>query len=628
MATDAEITLKVTAEIQEALKAIRMLRDEIEKIKAAGGFLSPEDMELMEEMRGKLGDYTKQVRELQMEYYRLQKRSGEMSAEFISQVTTLRKQVEETQEQLSPLLKKIVDLQVEVNDLKEKTRQTGKEFTKSGEDGVRAYRSMRAMVRDFVVNLLKGKVAIGELATAMKGLMYSTAILAAIQAAMEGIRYVGTKIKEAFTENEEAAKNAAEALGNAEKSAMNAQAAIAATGEAMKDAAQERSLERQAAAIASSYKEQRDAAQATVEAINAQAKAEARRQALMAKMEDHEREMLKMQLKIDLLDEKITPEQYRKRLADLDVQQVQANAQRANEAARRNESGVQRTWSSAMEAQRVAGEEYARRKADLDKMTPADVIEAVEEQLKTVRKERDELRKQLDEATEKGLSQETLDELYQKWNEAADQAGELYDQLQRMGNTKEEYAFAKKNAEEALKNFQAAEQAFKRAEAAWNEAHGNTLATQEEGRVDVTQAEQRRDKTNALIDAEDRSNKRKKNEQQQKKDANAKEKAKQRRQEMERLAADIAEQAQIAAGTSKDTDDKAVLDKIRKAKEKYGAVFDKVLAQQNGIVSAVEMLQANTDRNERTLKELQGRIDKLIKQGKVQDTRSRKRSSL
>lgn len=236
MASDAEITLKFRAEIQEALKAIRMLREEIEKIKAAGGFLSPEDMELISEMKTKLDEYTRTVRELQIEYYRLQQRSGEMSAEFIAQVTNLRKQLIELQDQMSNLNDKLADQGVQIDNLKKKVKELQDGHKKAEDNGVNAYSSLRTAIGHFIVNLAKGKLAVNELGMALKGLAYSTVILAAISAAMDGLRLAWNAIKGVFGQSEEAMEEAKRKAEEAEEQLKQTKEAAVQADNAIRDA--------------------------------------------------------------------------------------------------------------------------------------------------------------------------------------------------------------------------------------------------------------------------------------------------------------------------------------------------------------------------------------------------------
>ena len=695
MATDAEITLKFTAEIQEALKAIRMLRDEIEKIKAAGGFLSPEDMELISEMKAKLDEYTRTVRELQIEYYRLQQRSGEMSAEFIAQTTNLRQQIIETQRQVSKLTEKYEKQGKVVESLKKRVKDLEDGHKRTEDNGIHAYRSLRTAVGHFIISLTKGKLAVKELGIALKGLAYSSVILGAIQLAMDGIMWAWKGIKSLFTESkeemdaaEDAAKRAQKELDNAKREAERAAEEVRKLKEKLAEKKEAETLKETLKDITKEYETQRTAVEDTLAALKEQAQVKARERAAEAAQRTGELDMELLGLEERFVTGDIDKRNYVIQKADIekrkrDETRVAAvdTAEIAKEAAEAERDIVQKELAASYRRINVLKRELtgkgigqvldyvARWIPNLttrSSVTPdsADIEKAKLDKIGKMRSANlVELQNALDEFHDRfgyaghydsssgnfefensryandiklnGLIYEALqpikeiedrrrrlNERYRTQEKVANEATSSAKQYQQTAQRLDE---ERKTAAGLEKTAKTAEDSAQKA----NDALRDALAkTSREGGLDDRMTSKKLDIELIKIDKDEQTKSDKAAEKAAEKEAKAKEKAKQRRQEMNRLAADIAEQAQIAANTSKDTDDKAVLDKIRKAKEKYGAVFDKVLAQQNGIVSAVEMLQANTDRNERTLKELQGRIDKLVKQGKVQDTRSRKRSSL
>ena len=673
MATDAEITLKFTAEIQEALKAIRMLRDEIEKIKAAGGFLSPEDMELISEMKAKLDEYTRTVRELQIEYYRLQQRSGEMSAEFIAQVTNLRKQLIELQDQISNLNDKLADQGVQIDSLKKKVKELQDSHKKTEDNGVNAYRSLRSAIVHFIVNLAKGKLAVNELGMALKGLAYSTVILAAISAAMDGIRLAWDAIKGVFGQSEEAMEEAKRKAEEAEEQLKQTKEAAVQADNAIRDARQElartdeqNALKQMIDESIKSLREEKQVADDLLDTINKQAAAEASKRAIMAEQSRHKYAMRRLDLDTKKLNGQLDNEQYAEAVERLNYEEreekrqaeesgMDAKLQQANKKAGMLQDMLNKTLERIDEletdlAQYLSDKEIkvmekdlaalkTRQAAAVRRYNEFDTKVARELEIPAYKraKEKEERGEQLTPNDESWLKYgKTLQEKLDSAKREVEMYGNLVDQqekelktakegtakrekitaeLNELGNQATQLTANTKRAQEEADNLASAI-ADKRNEI---EETRNSDYFETQGRIGYIR------NTKVVRQGKEASKARQKELQKKDSDYN---KQQQRKQEMERLAADIAEQAQIAAGTSKDTDDKAVLDKIRNGINKYGAAFNSVLAQQDGIVSAVEMLQANTDRNERTLKELQGRIDKLVKQGKVQDTRNRKRSSL
>lgn len=675
MATDAEITLKFTAEIQEALKAIRMLRDEIEKIKAAGGFLSPEDMELISEMKAKLDEYTRTVRELQIEYYRLQQRSGEMSAEFIAQVTNLRKQLIELQDQMSNLNDKLADQGVQIDKLKKKVKELQDSHKKTEDNGVHAYRSLRTAIGHFIVNLAKGKLAVNELGLALKGLAYSTVILAAIQAAMDGLRLAWDAIKGVFGQSEEAmeeakrkAEEAEEQLKQTKDAAIEAENAVREAKRELANEDEQNALKQMIDESIISLREEKRLADDLLDTINKQAEAEAVKRALAAEQERHEFAMKRLQLDRQRIQRKLDDAQYRVAVEQLDFQERESKRTQEREeldmridTANKREDILGRTLNDARIKANELEEQLSQYLSDKEIEIKDKKLAALKTRQAAAVRRFNELDALLARSTStedyqdakrraQYLGWDSLSPIEQQMlnmatglqndRDAAEREirmyGNLVDQQEQelsaaKGATKQRDLIAAqlKELKNQIEQLVTSTEKAKQESDKLAESYGTIReGIDQRGEADWEQTQERIDNINEAWAAQQNDQAQKtRQKQKDKKDKNYREN-KQRQREMRELAADIAEKAQEAAVSSTDTDDKAVLDRIRKAKEKYGAVFDKVLAQQDGIVSAVEMLQANTDRNERTLKELKGRIDKLVKQGKIQDTRSRKRSRL
>lgn len=603
MATDAEITLKFTAEIQEALKAIHQLRDEMEKIRAAGGVLSPEDAAMMEEMRGKLGDYTRQVRELQIEYYRLQQRGGEMSAEFIGRLTELRKELAETKAQLSPLLQKIVDLQVEVNHLKENTHQAGDELTRAGDGGQRAFRSLRGAVGNFIVNLAKGKLAVRELGLALKGLMYSTAILGAIQLAMEGIAWVADKVKAQFEDTSNAADAAKERLEEIEEAAKRAGDAADAAKEKLAKAAEQRDLIRAAEQMAQAYERQRDAVQGIVTAIKERATAEARERAFKARSEDFGYSMRELQLKTDLMNGKVTQGQYDRKMIALRGEQERTKAKRDVTEARAARDTANRALPGLELAMNKAEEDMNRQSKYVSTLTTPEEVELIKAKL-------EEWYTYREEAMER------------KNNGALGRANreikELEDKLK--GATSEQtYKNAVKNQELATKNFEKARAVFYKAIDDAKAANQNAIMVERDAAQATGQSRRRERAEMDYLTARETKARRDKVERQQQAD-------KRTRETLQSKIDALARQGAAAVESPDKKDDRKFYEKLSAFLDKNGGNMAKVGANVDALIGLVEKLDIADNNQQKMLDDMQKRIDKLAREIKQTQGRYQKQS--
>lgn len=605
MATDAEITLKFTAEIQEALKAIHQLRDEMEKIRAAGGMLSPEDAAMMEEMRGKLGDYTRQVRELQIEYYRLQQRGGEMSAEFIGRLTELRKELAETKAQLSPLLQKIVDLQVEVNHLKENSHQAGDELTRAGDGGQRAFRSLRGAVANFIVNLAKGKLAVRELGLALKGLMYSTAILGAIQLAMEGIAWVADKVKAQFEDTSNAADAAKERLEEIEEAAKRAGDAADTAKEKLAKAAEQRDLIRAAEQMAQAYERQRDAVQGIVTAIKELATAEARERAFKARSEDFGYSMRELQLKTDLMNGKVTQGQYDRKMIALRGEQERTKAKRDVTEARAARDTANRALPGLELAMNKAEEDMNRQSKYVSTLTTPEEVELIKAKL-------EEWYTYREEAMER------------KNNGALGRANreikELEDKLK--GATSEQtYKNAVKNQELATKNFEKARAVFYKAIDDAKAANQNAIMVERDAAQATGQSRRRERAEMDYLTARETKARRDKVERQQQAD-------KRTRETLQGKIDALARQGEEAAATPDLKDDRKFYDKLSAFLDKNGQKITKLGANADILIGLVEKLNIADNNQQTMIDKLQSRLEKLAREVKTNQKRVDRQSRL
>lgn len=609
MSADAEIKLRFEARIEDAKARIAELKELLEEVGASGGIVSPDAAERIATLEEQLAGYTAKVKELEAAYLKLQERAGRMGAEMFGQAQEWKAQLEKSQEQIDALLKKIVDLQVEVNKLKDESRQVSKAVEDVGTSGQRSFRSLRGIIGNFITSLAKGKLEIKEMGIALKGLARASIILTAISYAMSLIEKAGERIKQAFKEDTKTAEDAAKAAQDAGRAAEVATKAAEQAGNALRDAAEEQSLRAQAEAVARSFQEQRDAARETVQAINDQAKAEARRRALAAREEDHEREMRRMELEIQLIDEKITQAEYRKQIAALEEEKAIAEARRNNTAAWAAESTANATVNTAMERAQTAGEDMRKRREALKGMKTPQEIDAIEKRLEQARAERDALRAQLDEATAKGEAQERIDELYQKWDEAANIAGDIYDELQRVGNTRAEYEFAVKAAEQAVKNYNDARNALQQANAELEQAHRNTEMTRQEGESSVNMAHDRRVKTEQVGEAKERAAQRKEDERRRKEQAQRD----RRRDELQGRIATLERKGLDAASTPGTEDDRRFYDQLSSFLDRYGKQLEEYGVGTGRLISIVEKLRLANESTGNSVADLRRRIAELEK---------------
>lgn len=291
MAADSEVKLNFTARIEQARAAIKELSSAMQELMGSKGGMSQDQVDLLNELQAQLVAYSARVNELEAAYKKLAASSSGFSEEA-------KEKIEELEKTVDQLLKKIVDLQVANNELKGATAGVGKEVEKTGQDGVRVVRSMRGVVANFIRDLMRGKLAVRELGVAIKGLMYSTVILGAIQLAMEGIGLVWEKVKGFFGQSEEemqaaqaAAKRAQDELDKAKTEAANAAEEVRKLKEKLAEKEEAEALKTTLEGITAEYVAQRDAVNATLTAVKEQAQVKARERAAEAAAKTGEMDM-------------------------------------------------------------------------------------------------------------------------------------------------------------------------------------------------------------------------------------------------------------------------------------------------------------------------------------------------
>lgn len=373
---DAEVKLNFTAQVEQARAAIAEIAAAMEKIQGSGGLMRPEDAALLNEMQGQLVAYKARLDELSASYRALQSGGGQANEQALAQIKELQEEVARLTKTQDDLLKKVVDLQVANNELKGAAAGVSAETEKAGRDGVRVVRSMRGAIANFIRDLARGKLAVRELGVALKGLMYSTVVLGAIQLAMEGIGWAWEKIKGVFGYSkeemeaaEEAAKKAQEELADAKREAEKAADEVQRLKEKLAEKEAAETLKKTLADITAEYVAQRDAVDATLAALKEQAQVKARERAAekAAKTGELDMELLDLEERFvngdigkrDYIVQKAEIEKRKReeaRVAEVDAAEIERDAAAARTKAAKAElkNAQDRVTDAATEAGKYA----------------------------------------------------------------------------------------------------------------------------------------------------------------------------------------------------------------------------------------------------------------------------------
>lgn len=573
MAADAEIVLKFKAEIEEALKQVKALQDALSKLNAEGGFSGEGESEKVEELQAQLSGYVAKVQELQAAYNSLKESGGEANAQALEQIKALSGELEDAQRKINGLVDKILVLQVENNKLKETVKEVGKTTATTTENSVKAYRSLRSIVGKFITDLARGKIEVQALGVALKGLAYSTVVLGAIQLAMEGINLAVQAVTESFKEDEEAARAAAEAI---EESQKNVQSAIRESERAADDLAkalEKESLRRDAEAVAEQFAAQRKDAEGTLAAINEQAAAEQRMRALNARGEEREIEIQRLKLENDLISERISKEDYQRKLVKLEEQRQILQLRQKEAEAAAEEDRANAAVNELMRARAEANKAVQDAKREFERLDRPEVERQRRSNLEVASEEMNAARIKLGYATteeEQADAMAAYEEARKAWEDAHEAWVNATDPA--------EYARAENKLKEAQKSFQALDSMLKNAQKAQQNAATarDTVMRQSAQDMDVNRrsAELKLANIDARQDARAREQARKA----EAKDAREREKLS---AEIEKLTRNAAE----AAGTMGDVkdDQRAVeavnsfLDKNADAVQRYGLDMGRLL---------------------------------------------------
>lgn len=599
---DAEVKLNFTAQVEQARAAIAEIAAAMEKIQGSGGFMRPEDAALLNEMQGQLAAYKARLDELSAAYDRLKSSGGEANGRALVQIKELQEEVARLTKVQDDLLKKVVDLQVANNELKGAAAGVSAETEKAGRDGVRVVRSMRGAVANFIRDLARGKLAVRELGLALKGLMYSTVVLGAIQLAMEGIGWAWEKIKDVFGYSkeemeaaEEAAKKAQEELAEAKKEAEAAADEVQRLKEKLAEKEAAETLKKTLAAITAEYVAQRDAVDATLAAVKEQAQVKARERAAEAAAKTGELDMELLGLeerfvagdidKRDYIVQKAEIEKRKReeaRVAEVDAAEIERDAAAARTKAAKSE------LKNAQD--RVTDE--ATKLAKMTSPEQAEIEQAKLEELETKLKQLKEEPDVYDPKTGKLIDHRgeilaLMDEI-ETQKGVADAAAKSARQYQETARRLEE---ERKTAEKLEKDADAAVKAEQKANAALTE----TLArTSREGGLDDRMTGKRVDIEIAKIDKEEKTKGDTKRGQLQAK--------------LDKLVGDV----QMAADTQDDLDDDArAVDAVDKfvtanaeAMRRYGVDVSRLIS----LTDKLRLIQAD---DQRQMNSIRSRLDAL-----------------
>lgn len=338
MAADAEVKLNFAADINDAAKQLETLKELIEwvaedlsvierKSKEFGPF-PPETIDMIRSMSEEVERMRAQYDTLQKQFASLQASHGTMSEHFLEELQAVQKALREQIEYTKEQGKQIKDLNALVEKQGEKIDELRKRNKRTTDDGIKGYTSLRTALTRFITQLAKGKVAIGELAVALKGLAYSSVILGAVQLAMDGIMWAWEGIKSMFTESkeemeaaEEAAKRAQEELDKANKAAADAERKYKEFQEKIKNDESTARLKTQIEDIAAAYKKMRDEQEKIFGLAQLQAELENRKVQDKAEQEMHEITLQRLELKRKKLLGEISESGYDKAAARLDLRE-------------------------------------------------------------------------------------------------------------------------------------------------------------------------------------------------------------------------------------------------------------------------------------------------------------------
>lgn len=362
MAADAEVKLNFAADIKDAAKQLETLKELIElvaedlsiiegKSKAFGPF-TPETIDMIRSMSEEVERMRAQYDTLQKQFASLQASHGTMTEHFLEELQAVQKALREQIEYTKEQGKQIKDLNALVEKQGEKIDELRKRNKRTTDDGIKGYTSLRTALTRFITQLTKGKVAIGELAVALKGLAYSSVILGAVQLAMDGIMWAWEGIKSMFTESkeemeaaEEAAKRAQEELDKANKAAADAERKYKEFQEKIKNDESTARLKTQIENIAAAYKKMRDEQEKIFGLAQLQAELENRKVQDKAEQEMHEITLQRLELKRKKLLGEISESGYGKAAARLDLREKgiknQSEVDKANLRVRQLEDELQ-----------------------------------------------------------------------------------------------------------------------------------------------------------------------------------------------------------------------------------------------------------------------------------------------
>lgn len=362
MAADAEVKLNFAADINDAAKQLETLKELIEwvaedlsvierKSKEFGPF-PPETIDMIRSMSEEVERMRAQYDTLQKQFASLQASHGTMSEHFLEELQAVQKALREQIEYTKEQGKQIKDLNTLVEKQGEKIDELRKRNKRTTDDGIKGYTSLRTALTRFITQLAKGKVAIGELTVALKGLAYSSVILGAVQLAMDGIMWAWEGIKSMFTESkeemqaaEEAAKRAQEELDKANKAAADAERKYKEFQEKIKNDESTARLKTQIENIAAAYKEMRDEQEKIFGLAQLQAELEGRMVQDKAEQEMHEITLQRLELKRKKLLGEISESGYDKAAARLDLREKgiknQSEVDKANLRVRQLEGELQ-----------------------------------------------------------------------------------------------------------------------------------------------------------------------------------------------------------------------------------------------------------------------------------------------
>lgn len=455
---DAEVKLNFTAQVEQARAAIAEIAAAMEKLKATGGVMRPEDAALLNEMQGQLVAYKARLDELSAEYRKLQASGGEANEFALAQIKELQEQVAALTKQQGDLVDKIVSLQVENNKLKDGVQETASVTEKAGQGGVRVTRSLRGVIAGFVKDLVQGKASVRELGLALSGLAKSTGILFAIDLAVRAITAGFGLLKDALFGTEEEAEALKEAISDAAEASKEAADKMQEAFKRAHDEEAAKKAKEDAAQLSAEYERQAAALKASADEAQRVAKAEANARALKASAEDHAVAMKRLELDTQLADGKITQKQYRDALLALDEEKAKMQARRTREQADADFKAAQNELDLANQERDNAREAWADAQKKLDTMvTP----ERIEQQKNLIASLEAALKRVKLDIKENGITDANLTAK----GEIERQLSEARDKLANFGNSDVEYKAVKAEVDDLRKRLDAAIKAQRAAEA-------------------------------------------------------------------------------------------------------------------------------------------------------------------